>query len=195
MPLAPPPGRAAVEDGSGCSAPRQNMRGCCLEAAASPRRWLPVKNMSSRPLCASAKFCFRSLRRASSPCPPLKRSLSLFHPEPRRPGNEGRGCGPFSQLGASKAGPPATRSAATRRRRATLCSRRRGAGGLGGGGGGGGGVSNPVRACGRLVLLKVAAFPFPFFYPLNQQKTKYGVSTQLGLKGGRLPHPSKTKAL
>lgn len=61
-----------------------------------------------------------------------------------------------------------------------------------------GGVSNPIRAPGRLVLLKVAAFPFPFFYPLKQQKTKYGVSTQLGLKGGRLPPslpPRKTKSL
>lgn len=172
LPSAPhsPPSRAPVEDGSGCSAPRQNMRGCCLEAAASQRRWLPVKNMSSRPLCAFAKFCFCSLGRASSPCPPLKR-LSLFHTDPCRPDNEGRGCGSFSQPGARKVGSPATRSAATRRRRATLCSRRRGAGGLGGG------RLKPHPRSRPPCFAESCCLPLPFLLSLKTTTKKYKVST------------------
>lgn len=100
-----PPGLYPVEDCSGCSAPRQNMRGCCLEAAASLRRWLPVKNMSSRSPRVLRQLLFSPLPSSLFPLPSRKTLFNSFpHRAPPFP-RGGRGCGWFSQVGARKAGP------------------------------------------------------------------------------------------
>lgn len=94
-----------MEDCSGCSAPRQNMRGCCLEAAASLRRWLPVKNMSSRSPRVLRQLLFSLPPSSLFPLPSRKTLSNAFlHRAPPSP-RGGRGCGWFSQLGARKAGP------------------------------------------------------------------------------------------
>lgn len=146
VPPATPPGLYPVEDCSGCSARRQNMRGCCLEAAASLRRWLPVKNMSSRSPRVLRQLLF-------SPPPsslfllPSRKTLFYAFPHRATPSPRGgRGCGCFSQLGARKAGPSGKLFV-------------RGDGSVGGHRREG---FRPLRALDRLVLLKVGPFSTHF---------------------------------
>lgn len=101
----------------------------------------------------------------------------------------GEGAGRFPNLGRGKRGRPqlgAPRPAGAWqlfvRGGGGERARRRGAGGP---------RQEGLESCPRprrVVLLKVAAFSFPFVYPLKRGK-KYKVSTQLGLKAGRLPPP------
>lgn len=121
VPRAPPapPGPYPVEDCSGCSAPRQNMRGCCLEAAASLRRWLPVKNMSSPSPRVLRQLLFSPPPLSFFSLPSRKTLFYAFlsRAPPAPPGGT-RVRVLFPTLGRGKWGRPAT-----------LCSRGRSAGG------------------------------------------------------------------
>lgn len=158
------------------------MRGCCLEAAASLRRWLPVKNMSSRSPRVLRQLLFSPPRSSLFPLPSRKTLSKVFlHRAPPSP-RGGRGCGWFSQLGARKAGPSDNSLFA-----GTV------AWGLRRGGASAGGLQTPPRPRPPCFAESCSLF-YPFYSLKQGEETQKYKSFDTGLKGGRLP-PSPPLAI